>query len=79
VVTFYVYWDDGATYGGDDPGLPVGYVRVRTHRLPGLRKRVEERWWASVSIPVMHEVAARLPDVNQAVRLFLAHLPDRYS
>ncbi|MFH9089807.1 hypothetical protein [Streptomyces sp. NPDC017673] len=40
---------------------------------------MDEFWWVSVSSPVVHEIASRLPDINEAIRVFLVHLPDRYS
>jgi hypothetical protein len=42
-------------------------------------QRKAELWWVSVSSPVVHEVAGRLPDINEAISVLLAHLPDRYS
>ncbi|MFF9624724.1 hypothetical protein [Streptomyces griseosporeus] len=42
-------------------------------------KRTDEFWYVSVARPVVHEVAGRLPDINEAIEVFRAHLPDRYS
>lgn len=56
-------------------GLPVGYLRVAAHRRPGSMKRMDEFWWVAVSSPVVHEIASRLPDINEAIRVFLVHLP----
>ncbi|MGX1128017.1 hypothetical protein RKD49_000207 [Streptomyces glaucescens] len=78
-VTFDVYWDDGAKHADDDRGLPVGYLRVAAYRRPGFMRRKDEFWRVSVSSPVVHEVASGLPDINEAIDVFLVHLPDRYS
>ncbi|MFJ8085471.1 hypothetical protein ACIQ6Y_33445 [Streptomyces sp. NPDC096205] len=75
---FDVYWDDGIKSAPDDRGLPVGFLNVSAHSSGFTRRRVE-LWWVSVSSPVVHEVAARLPDINEAISVLLVHLPDRYS
>ncbi|MEV8553756.1 hypothetical protein AB0L04_28555 [Streptomyces glaucescens] len=75
---FDVYWDDGLKYAPDDRGLPVGVLSVSAFR-SGFAQRRTELWWVTVTTPVVHEVASRLPDINEAIRVFLLHLPDRYS
>jgi hypothetical protein len=75
---FDVYWDDGMKSVPGDRGLPVGFLNVSAHS-SGFMQRKAELWWVSVSSPVVHEVAGRLPDINEAISVLLAHLPDRYS
>ncbi|QGZ52606.1 hypothetical protein GPZ77_33760 [Streptomyces sp. QHH-9511] len=75
---FDVYWDDGLKSAPDDRGLPVGFLNVSASS-PGFMQRKVGFWWVSVSKPMVHEVASRLPDINEAIRVFLLHLPDRYS
>ncbi|MFF7853310.1 hypothetical protein [Streptomyces sp. NPDC007904] len=75
---FDVYGDDGLRSAPDDRGLPVGVLNVSAFR-SGFAQRGTELWWVTVSKPVVHEVAGRLPDINEAIRVFLLHLPGRYS
>ncbi|MFF9087402.1 hypothetical protein ACF1BE_13455 [Streptomyces sp. NPDC014991] len=75
---FDVYWDDGLKEAPDDHGLPVGVLNVSAFR-SGFTQRKTEFWCVTVSKPVVHEVAGRLPDINEAIRVFLLHLPHRYS
>jgi hypothetical protein len=75
---FDVYWDDGQKNSPDDLGLPVGVLNVSASS-PGFMQRKTEFWWVTVSTPVVHEVARRLPGINEAISALLVHLPDRYS
>ena len=76
---FDVYWDDGTKYAPDDRGLPVGFLNVVSAHSSGFMRRKVELWWVSISSPVVREVASRLPNINEAIGVLLAHLPDRYS
>ncbi|MES4909428.1 MULTISPECIES: hypothetical protein [unclassified Streptomyces] len=75
---FDVYWDDGIKNTPDDRGLPVGFLNVSAHPTSFTQRKVEV-WWVSVSSPVVHEVASRLPNINEAISELLVYLPDRYS
>ncbi|GAA1618519.1 hypothetical protein GCM10009733_013540 [Nonomuraea maheshkhaliensis] len=78
--TILVCWDDR----DGDGGLPVGRVERESFRRSGMFGRTVEGWTAycdDLDHPGHDPILAgdMLPDLNQAVRAVLRHLPSRYS